>query len=179
MVKAVFPGRFQPFHNGHKSVVEDLKSQYDEVAVLICDEESRTEENPLNFEEREKLIRECFPEIQIETQKNREEDDLWAEELIRKTDPDVIISRSDWTNDAIENSTDIEVKEQQLHEREIYSGTETRRRIRSGEEWRYLVPDETTELIEQLTETFKNSGKQYEFEPGWKKENSFYDTAED
>lgn len=178
MTKAAFLGRFQPFHKGHKKVVENQRQEFEDLTIVICDEESRTEENPLNFQERKEIIENCFPELEILTLENYENDKEWMEKLKEKADPDVIISRSDWTNEAVEQSSELEVVEQELHDREIYSGTEARRRIRSGEEWRYLVPRCAKQKIEELVEVFKNSGTQYEFEPGWKPENAYHDTAD-
>jgi len=50
----------------------------------------------------------------------------------------------------------MELEEQELYDPEIYSGTEVRRRIKSDEEWRYLVPKCAKQKIEDLVETVKN-----------------------
>jgi bifunctional NMN adenylyltransferase/nudix hydrolase len=59
---AVFIGRFQPFHKGHKSVVDQALSHADDVIVLIGSAfRPRSPKNPFTFEERRDMIVESFP----------------------------------------------------------------------------------------------------------------------
>ena len=172
MTRAVYLGRFQPLHEGHKKVIEKYQDEFDDFALVIGSaDESRTEENPLTVEEREEVIRECFPEVEILYKNDHENDEQWAKDLEEKVDADVVISQNDLVKQLVREYTNMEVEEQELYDPEIYSGTEVRRRIKSGEEWRYLVPKCAKQKIENLVETVKKSGIQYEFEPGWKKEN--------
>jgi len=65
-MKAVYLGRFQPLHEGHKNVIERYKDKYDEFALVIGSaDKSRTDDNPLTAQEREQVIRECFPDLEI------------------------------------------------------------------------------------------------------------------
>ncbi len=73
----------------------------------------------------------------------------------------------------------MEVIEPEMHDPEIYSGTEIRRRMRSGEEWRYLVPRCAQDRVEEYEDKICESGIDYEFEPGWKRDNAYHGTAED
>lgn len=58
---AVFIGRFQPFHNGHKAVIEQGLKIAENVLVLIGSANGpRTLRNPFTFEEREKMILDSF-----------------------------------------------------------------------------------------------------------------------
>jgi bifunctional NMN adenylyltransferase/nudix hydrolase len=53
----VYIGRFQPFHNGHKSVIDKALQLSRRVIVLIGSAgEPRTLRNPWTYEERESLI---------------------------------------------------------------------------------------------------------------------------
>jgi len=59
----VYIGRFQPFHNGHKDVIETALQQADRVAVVIgSHDRPRSPKNPWTSEERAYMIRRCFPE---------------------------------------------------------------------------------------------------------------------
>lgn len=59
----VFIGRFQPFHNGHASVVAKALTLADSVAVLCGSmNKPRSAKNPWSLEEREMLIRSVFPD---------------------------------------------------------------------------------------------------------------------
>ena len=51
-------GRFQPFHLGHASIVEEALEKAERVLILVGSaQESRTVRNPYSFEERAKLIK--------------------------------------------------------------------------------------------------------------------------
>lgn len=177
--KAVFIGRFQPFHLGHQNVIEQYSDEYRLEIVIGSAERSRTEKNPLKAEERKKIIQECHPETDISRKEDHESDRKWIKDLEEMTEADTVISQNSLVKKLVDKHTEMEVEEQQLYDEDIYSGTEIRRRIRSGEEWRYLVPDCAVQRIDDLEDVIKASGTQYEFEPGWKKENAFHGTNEE
>jgi nicotinamide-nucleotide adenylyltransferase len=177
-MKAVYLGRFQPLHIGHKKVIERYQDEYEEFALVIGSaDESRTDDNPLTAEEREEVIRECFPHLEIVHKEDHESDEQWSKDLEEKVDADIVISQNGLVKQLITDYTSMEIEKQELYDPEIYSGTEVRRRVKSDEEWRYLVPKCAKEKIEQLVDTIKKSGTQYDFEPGWKRENSYNNTV--
>jgi len=178
-MKAVYLGRFQPLHEGHKNVIERYKDKYDEFALVIGSaDKSRTDDNPLTAQEREQVIRECFPDLEILHKDDHESDEKWSKDLEKKIKADIVISQNDLVKQLVKEHTSMELEEQELYDPEIYSGTEVRRRIKSDEEWRYLVPKCAKQKIEDLVETVKKSGTQYNFEPGWKRKNAYNDSAE-
>lgn len=176
-MKVGFVGRFQPFHKGHKKAVETLQEDYNVVIVLGVTEE-RDRENPLSFDERKEIIRSCFPDIEMFGIKDRESDKEWADKLEEKTEIGAVATRNPKTINAVKENENLEIIEHTLHRENVYSGTEVRRRLRSGEEWRYLVPKCAEESIAKIIDKVKGSGINYEFKPGWKKENSYYDTLD-
>jgi bifunctional NMN adenylyltransferase/nudix hydrolase len=61
----VFIGRFQPFHNGHKAVIDAALEQAKEVVVVVGSSfAARNIRNPFTFEERKAMIESCFTESQ-------------------------------------------------------------------------------------------------------------------
>ena len=187
-LKTGFLGRFQPFHLGHHNVVEKKKEELDNFAVIVGSPgRSRTERNPLTFDERKSLIEACF-DVEIvgieDTEESPESSDpessaneRWAQ-LFEQKGFSRVISGNDKVKEIIEKHTDIKVERPEMHSENIYSGTEVRRRINSGEEWRYLTPKCSHEKLEGLLEKIKKSGTQYNFEPGWKKDNAYHGTAD-
>ena len=51
---AVYPGRFHPFHKGHKAVYDHLSKKYDEVFIATSDKQE--EGSPFSFEEKKKMM---------------------------------------------------------------------------------------------------------------------------
>ena len=50
-------GRFQVFHNGHKSIIDEAINQCDKVAVFIGSAQaSGTDINPFDYEFRKKMV---------------------------------------------------------------------------------------------------------------------------
>ena len=61
MKRALFVGRFQPFHHGHYYAVKKLLRKFSEVVVVIGSaEDSFTTENPFTCGERIEMMRACF-----------------------------------------------------------------------------------------------------------------------
>ena|SRR3989338_9840492 len=64
--RALFIGRFQPFHNGHLHAVKKLLKNYNEVILVIGSAESECSfENPFTAGERIEMIRSCFSKNEL------------------------------------------------------------------------------------------------------------------
>lgn len=62
----VFIGRFQPFHNGHKAIVDAALKQAKEVIIVVGSSfASRNIRNPFTFDERRQMIKSVFPRIPL------------------------------------------------------------------------------------------------------------------
>lgn len=181
-MRTVFIGRFQPLHQGHKNVIEDHFGSEEDFAVVIGSaDKEREEKNPLSADEREEIIKACFPSLEIfhleDEGQDEEGNKRWIENL-KDLGVDKVISRNDLVKELVEEDYELELLEQDLYDPDIYSGTEVRRRIRSGEEWRYLVPDCCEEQIADKVEVIRKSGIDYDFNPGWTRENAYHETFE-
>lgn len=84
---ACFLGRFQPFHIGHMSIVEEILQNHERLILVIgSSNKSGTDENPWTVEEREVIIRAMVPlelqeRIDIAWLPDTDDDDEWAEKL--------------------------------------------------------------------------------------------------
>ena len=59
----VFIGRFQPFHHGHLSVVQQGLAKAEKLIVLLGSAfQPASTRNPWNVEEREQMLRACLPQ---------------------------------------------------------------------------------------------------------------------
>ncbi len=62
----VFIGRFQPFHNGHKAVIDAALKQAKEVVVVVGSSfAARNIRNPFTFQERKAMIKAVFPDDRV------------------------------------------------------------------------------------------------------------------
>jgi bifunctional NMN adenylyltransferase/nudix hydrolase len=62
----VFIGRMQPFHNGHRAVIERaLELAHEVVVVLGSSFSARSLRNPFTFSERKAMIEACFPSERV------------------------------------------------------------------------------------------------------------------
>ena len=59
--RALFVGRFQPFHHGHLYAIKKLLKKYGEVVVVVgSSEDAYTPDNPFTCGERLEMMRLCF-----------------------------------------------------------------------------------------------------------------------
>ncbi|MDP2717514.1 MAG: adenylyltransferase/cytidyltransferase family protein [Candidatus Micrarchaeota archaeon] len=57
----LFPGRFQPFHNGHCRILSRLLRRYAKVIVVLGSCDLNGADHPFSPALRKKMIRACFP----------------------------------------------------------------------------------------------------------------------
>ena len=152
-MKALFVGRFQPFHNGHLKVVEELSKQYSEVIIGVGSSQySNTIDNPFSSDERELMIKKSLEHEGIKNYKIILIPDIhnppkWVDHVLSIcSDFDVVITNNPFTKKLFEEKN-YKVKETQLYNKKDLSGKEIRRRIANNEPWQDLVPRSVFEII--------------------------------
>jgi len=152
-MKALIIGRFQPFHLGHLRLIEFAAKEVDSFIVGIgSSQESNTRENPFSAEERRRMIENSLAGIKFEILEipDINNNDLWVSH-VKKIIPEF---DSVYTNTELERhlfkEAGCEVRETPFFDRGNYSGTEIRRRILAGEEWKRLVPEGTLKVMEEI-----------------------------
>jgi len=154
-MRGFFPGRFQPFHQGHLRFVEQILEEASEVVVAVGSAGlSHTQENPFTAGERISMIHRTLEHLEDTTFvipiTNIEPYALWAAH-VRTLSPsfDAVYSNNPTVRRVItENGYD--ARGVDLYERDRYRGTEIRRRMNAGEPWRDLVPDEVADVVEEI-----------------------------
>jgi len=155
-MKALFIGRFQPFHNGHLKVIQKASKEYDEIIIGIGSSQYRDAlENPFTSEERELMIQRSLDEINIKNYRIVLIPDIhnppkWVEHVLSIfSDFDVVLANSSFTKKLfIEAGYNVEKTE--LYDRDFLCGKEIRRRINDDEKWQNLVPSEVSKLISKV-----------------------------
>ena len=167
--RALFIGRFQPFHNGHLAMIRRILETNDEVILGIGSAQySHTGENPFTAGERYEMIKRCLDEAGIHEYHivpipDTHVHSVWVSH-IRSLVPhfDVVYTNSDLVV-RLFREHGVKVLSPPLVDREALSGTEVRRRMLKGGDWTSLVPPAVAgyvreiDGIERIQETYKYS----------------------
>ncbi len=145
-MRGLFIGRFQPFHNGHLHIISQILGEVDGLIIGIGSaQHGFTMENPFTAEEREEMIsrtlsKEGLKNFEIIPIPDVNDDDKWVGHVSSLVPEfDVVYSNNSLVK-TLFTTAGKEVRTFSFFKREECSGTEIRRRILAGEEWKNLVP---------------------------------------
>ena len=155
-MKALFIGRFQPFHNGHFKVIQNIFKDFKELIIGIGSSQySNTKDNPFSADERKQMIINTLEKANIKNYRIVMIPDIhnppkWVDHVLSiASDFDVVISNNDLTKKLF-HEKGFTVKETKLYNQGEYSGKEIRKRIANNEEWEKLVPSEIVKIIREI-----------------------------
>ncbi|TAJ44243.1 nicotinamide-nucleotide adenylyltransferase [Methanofollis fontis] len=155
MKRAFYIGRFQPYHNGHQSVMERIAPLVDEIVIGVGSAQlSHEVNNPFTAGERLMMIAAALREIGVSYHAVPIEDlrrnALWVSHVYSMTPYfDVVYSNNPLVIRLFSESGK-KVQTLPMYRRETLSGTEVRRRMLAGEDWRSLVPDPVAAVIDEI-----------------------------
>ncbi|HIP17349.1 MAG TPA: nicotinamide-nucleotide adenylyltransferase [Methanothermococcus okinawensis] len=145
-------GRWQPLHNGHLTIIKEIASEVDELIIGIGSaQRSHTTKDPFTAGERIMMIIKTlkkydFPYYVIPI-KDIEFNAVWVSYIEALTPPFDVV----YTGNPLVRELFVErnypVKKPKLYNRREYSGSEIRKRMINGEEWKHLVPKEVVDVI--------------------------------
>jgi len=145
-------GRWQPLHNGHLTIIREIASEVDELIIGIGSaQRSHTTKDPFTAGERIMMIIKTlkkydFPYYVIPI-KDIEFNAVWVSYIEALTPPfDVVYTGNPLVRELFVER-DYIVKKPKLYNRKEYSGSEVRKRMINGEEWKHLVPKEVVDVI--------------------------------
>jgi nicotinamide-nucleotide adenylyltransferase len=155
MKRGFYIGRFQPYHNGHHSVLDRIARSVDEIIIGIGSAQlSHTPENPFTSGERVLMITRAlaslgcpFYVIPIEDVSRNA---LWAAHVRSMTPPFDTCYSSNPLVVRLFSEAGIDVQSPAMYKRERHSGTEIRRRMMNGEPWEDLVPPAVVTVIREI-----------------------------
>ncbi|MHC1589089.1 MAG: nicotinamide-nucleotide adenylyltransferase [Methermicoccaceae archaeon] len=153
--RAFYIGRFQPYHLGHHIVIEELSSEIDELVIGVGSaQRSHTITDPFTAGERVVMISKAlsglgipFYVIPIE---DVEYNSLWTAHVRARVPSFSVVYSNNSLVARLFEEAGVEVRALPLFRRDVYSGTEIRRRMLSGENWEELVPECVSQLIHEI-----------------------------
>lgn len=131
-------GRFQPFHKGHLYLIKKALKEVESLIIGVGSVNRTNNNNPFNFQirkkhletslKRKKLIKKIKKIVPVDDYPDN--DDLWLEELKKKTGSfDIVFGNNEWVNGILENRG-VKVIRFPFHKRHIYEGVKIREEIR-------------------------------------------------
>jgi len=155
-MKALFIGRFQPFHKGHLQIIQNVSKKYDEIIIgLGSSQYTNSFQNPFSSDERQEMIKRSLKQIGIKNYRIELIPDIhdlarWASYVTSIIpDFDVVITNSPLTKRLFEEKG-YKIEETAIFDRMRYSGKEIRRRMAEDEPWIDLVPASVVEIIRKV-----------------------------
>ncbi len=141
-------GRFQPFHLGHKFLIEEALKISEKIIIGVGSSNKKNKDNPWSSHERRKMLQ-LFVEhhefenriLKIVNADDYPDDDVWFEKLYKKTGPfDVTLGNNDWNNGIIKRHG-IDVIYTGMFKREELEGYRIRKLMREKKPWKERVPE--------------------------------------
>lgn len=149
-------GRFQPLHNGHMDVILKCAEESEHLTIGIGSAQySHTPENPFTAGERYMMINKALREEGVKNYSIVPIEDLnrypvWVAHVVSLVPPFRRVYTNNPLTKRLFEESGFDVRASPLYNRDIFSGTEIRRRIVNGEEWRSLVPAPVSDIIDDI-----------------------------
>ncbi len=154
MKKALFIGRFQPFHKAHLRVVKNIMKECDHVTIAIgSSRSSGVHENPFTVTERKLMINKSLraqgiKDFSMHYVPDIYDDNKWAahtKKIVGKFD---VVYTGNKKTCKLMKKAGHKIKHITLYSG--YSGTKVRKWIANSKQWQKLVPEETVEVIKKI-----------------------------
>ena len=158
MTRALFVGRFQPFHYGHLHAVQTILKECDELVLVVGSAQmSHEPDNPFTAGERLEMIRAALDAADVPSDRyliipipDAPAHRVWVSAVESQTPRfDTVYSNQSLTRRLLIEAG-YEVRRIEMYERGKYEATEIRRRILEAEDWSDLVPSEVYRIVQEI-----------------------------
>ena len=158
-IRGLMNGRFQPFHKGHLALAKQILGECDELIIVIGSAQFNfIEKDPFTAGERTLMIHEALKEAEVDLSKsyiipaaNDENNAKWMAYLRSMAPPfDVMYSGNEFVRLLALSQDNISIKNVRFAKKQDYNGTNIRRLIVAGKQWKHLVPLAVARVIEEI-----------------------------
>jgi nicotinamide-nucleotide adenylyltransferase len=157
-MRGLLVGRMQPVHDGHLEVIKRILEEVDEVIIGIGSAQlSHTLKDPFTAGERVMMLTKALTENGILASKyyiipiqDVACNSVWVAHVKMLTPPFKQVYSGNPLVQRLFKEGGYQVTVPPLYNREVYSGTEVRRRMLYGEDWESLIPNSVLEVIKEI-----------------------------
>lgn len=157
MKRALFIGRFQPFHHGHYYAIKKLLKKFDELVIVVgSSEDCFSNENPFTCGERIEMIRSCFGKRDLarmiivpipDVNDNR----IWVDHVLMHIPLIHEVYSNNQLVKLLFSKHGILVKSMDFHDRGAKEGSFIRKLMVTGDAtWKRHIPKPATEYLESI-----------------------------
>ena len=154
----MFIGRFQPLHMGHVYALREVFTREQQVLIVIGSAQACfTPEDPFTTGERIEMLQAVLEAEGIPCSRymiipvpDVHNYFLWVDHVTRYVPPFGVVYTGSEVVHRLFSERNYPVEEIKLYRRDTLSGTEVRRRMLQGKEWKDLVPREVRRIIERI-----------------------------
>jgi nicotinamide-nucleotide adenylyltransferase len=153
--RALFLGRFQPYHNGHDAVIRRIAPETDELIIAVGSAQySHTLRDPFTAGERIMMITRALADLSITKYvlpiEDIEQNALYVAHIARLTPPFQVVYSNNPLVIRLFEEAGIPVKQVPPVDRQHLWGTKIRELMLQGEEWRRFVPEPVCAVIDEI-----------------------------
>ena len=155
LMRGFYIGRYQPFHHGHRHMIEEIAAEVDELVLGIGSAgDSHTTRNPFTAGERVMMVTKAVEELDVTTYvvpiEDLDRNSVWVSHVQSMTPRfDVAYSNNPLVVRLFEEAG-VEVRQSPMFRRDVLEGTELRERMIRGRDWTDLVPDAVVDVIREV-----------------------------
>ncbi|USZ73174.1 nicotinamide-nucleotide adenylyltransferase [Natronosalvus halobius] len=155
MTRGFYIGRFQPYHNGHHTMVERIAEDVDELVLGVGSAgDSHSTRNPFTAGERIMMLTKAVQEFDLTTYavpiEDLERNSVWVSHVQSMSpDFDVAYSNNPLVVQLFRESG-VDIRQSPMFNREVLEGASVRERMIDDEDWESLVPDAVVEVVEEI-----------------------------
>jgi len=153
-MRGLYIGRFQPYHLGHETVLQEISQEMDEIVIAIGSaQESHTTTNPFTAGERMEMICASLRAVDLRSRcyvipvEDINRNSIWVAHLQSMIPQfDVVYSNNPLVV-RLFSEANVAVRKPPMCRRDVYSGTVIRKTMREGGDWKRLVPESVAAII--------------------------------
>ena len=155
MKRGLYVGRFQPFHNGHKAVIDLLCDEVDELIIGIGSAQmSHDIRHPFTAGERVLMIQRVLADAKIPVYiiplEDIKRNALWVAHVVSMVPPFDVVYTSNPLVIRLFTEAGFRVESPPMYQRQELSGTAIRQKMLEGDDWKQYVPEKAAAVIESV-----------------------------